>query len=152
MGQTLAAYILLVRDDLDDYVASNRLLGLEEEFTEPNVDRACDRALETFNTSPPLIGTYTFETFPSDNLFIDMAIYALLKRSTYKRGRNDLTYSESGNSINDQNFAQYQALKQELKEDTQAQTTRLKMALNLSKALADTNSNAGGVSSPYKDL
>lgn len=152
MGQTLITYISLVREDLDDYQSSGRLLGLEEEFTDVNITRACDRALDTFNTSPPLIGTWTLETFPSDTLFIDMAIYALLKRSTYKRGRNDLTYSESGNSIDDQNFAQYQALKKELKDDTGAATTRIKMALNLSKALNDTDSNAGGVSSPYKDL
>lgn len=152
MGQTESTYITLIRDDLDDYEASNRLLGFEKEFSDPNIARACSRALETFNTTPPLIGTYTLEIFPSDNLFIDMAIYALLKRSTYKRGRNDFKYSESGNSIDDQNFAQYQALKKELKDDTGAAITRLKMALNLSKALNDTGSNAGGVSSPYRNL
>jgi len=152
MGQTKSTYISLVRDDLDDYQSSNRLLGFEDEFSIPNISRACDRALDTFNTSPPLIGTWSFETFPSDTLFIDMAIHALLKRSTYKRGRNDFRYSESGNSIDDQNFAQYQALQKELKDDTKADTTRIKMALNLSKALNDTGDNAGGVSSPYKDL
>jgi len=145
MGQTKNTYISLIREDLDDYQSSNRLLGFEEEFSRDNIARACDRALERFNTTPPLIGTWSETTFPSDTLFVDAAIYELLKRATYKRGRNDFRYSESGNSIDDQNFAQYQALKKELKDDVRAETTRIKMALNLSRGF-------GGVSSPYRNL
>lgn len=145
MGQTRETYIALIREDLDDYQSSNRLLGFEEEFTVKNIARACDRALDRFNTFPPLIGTWTFEQFESDTLFIDMAIYALLQRTTFKRGRNNLRYTESGNSIDDQNFAEYQALKKELKEDTKADMTRLKMALNLKRGI-------GYVSSPYRNL
>ena len=145
MGQTRETYITLVREDLDDYIESNRLLGFEEEFTPKTIARACNRALDRFNTSPPLIGTWTFEQFPSDTLFVDMAMYALLQRATFKRGRNNIRYTESGNSVNDQNFEEYQALKKELKDDTKADMTRLKMALNLSRGF-------GYISSPYKNL
>ena len=135
----------MVRDALDDYIESNRLLGFEEEFSTPAIARACDRALARFNTTPPLIGTWTCETFPSETLFIDMACYALLQKATFKRGRNNFTYSESGNSINDQNFQEYMALKKELKASTTEDMTRLKMALNFSRGI-------GGVSSPYRNL
>ena len=145
MGQTRETYITLVREDLDDYIESNRLLGFEEEFPPKKIARACNRALDRFNTSPPLIGTWTFEQFPSDTLFIDMAICALLQRATFKRGRNNIRYTESGNSVNDQNFEEYQALKKELKTDTHAEMTRLKIALNLSRGV-------GYVSSPYRNL
>ena len=145
MGQTREDYIVLIRDDLDDYPMCNRILGFEEEFATKKIARACDRALDRFNTYPPLIGTWTCETFPSDTLFIDMAIYALLQTATFKRGRNNLTYTESGNSIDDQMFEEYMTLKKELKASTTDDMTRLKMALNLTRGV-------GAVTSPYKDL
>ena len=145
MGQTREDYIALVRDDLDDYPMSNRILGREEEFATKTIARACNRALDRFNTYPPLIGTWTFEQFPSDTLFIDMACYALLQRATFKRGRNNLIYTESGNSIDDQMFEEYQELKKELKASTEAEMTRLKMALNLTRGV-------GAVTSPYRNL
>lgn len=145
MGQSREQYISLVRDDLDDYPMSNRILGHEEEFATKTIARACDRALDRFNTTPPLIGTWTFETFPSDSLFVDMAICALLQRATFKRGRNNLVYTESGNSIDDQMFEEYLNLKRELHASTEADLLRLKMALNLSRGV-------GGISSPYRDI
>lgn len=145
MGQTREDYITLIRDDLDDYPMFNRILGHEEEFSTKKIARACDRALDRFNTTPPLIGTWTFETFESDTLFIDMAIYALLQSATFRRGRNNLIYTESGNSIDDQMFEEYMALKKELKASTKEDMTLLKMALNLSRGV-------GAVTSPYRNL
>jgi hypothetical protein len=74
-----------------------------------------------------------------------MAIYALLQSSTFHRGRNNLIYTESGNSIDDQMFEEYQALKKELKASTTDEMTRLKMALNLTRGV-------GAVTSPYRNL
>ena len=131
MGQEKRDYVLLVREDMADYAHNNRLLYKEEEFTPKNIERALDRALDRFNTTAPRIGTYSLVDFPSDSVIIDLAIYYLLRSSWIKRGRNDITYSESGNSVNDQNFTQYKSMLDTIGSEAESAMMHLKKQINL---------------------
>ena len=145
MGKPRAEFIVTVREDLDDYKKSNRLLNNEEEFDDKVIARALEKALDRFNNTPPVIGSYSFENFPSDYLLIDMAIFELLSRASYKRGRNSLSYSEAGLHVNDQNFSEYLRLKNELRTATARDMKELKMGINLKRGF-------GYVTSAYRNL
>lgn len=137
---TISDYEKLVREDLEDFPQSNTLLDSQEEFGPKAVQRALQKALDRFNTTPPIIGTYDFTNQPSPSLIVDMAILSLLERAVYKRGRNNLSYSDAGLSIDDQNWQAYRAMMNDLSARVKQTLSDVKASINLGRGFKTVDS------------
>lgn len=130
---SISDYEKLVREDLEDFAPGNRLLDFEEEFGPKAIQRALQKALNRFNRTPPNIGTFDFSDMPFSSLLVDMTILALIQRAVFKRARNALNYADAGLSIDDQNWAGYRAMANDLAVQVKQELTAVKAELNLKR-------------------
>ena len=142
---TLEEYAVLVREDLEDFPASNEQLDFEEEFGPKAIQRALEKALSRFNRMAPNIGDYGFAAFPAPGLLVDMAIIALMQRAVFKRARNTLSYSDAGLSIDDQNWQAYRAILNDMMASVMPEAKEIKAAINITRGF-------GSVSSVYRNV
>tara|TARA_Y100000114_G_scaffold157273_1_gene188688 strand:- start:3628 stop:4158 length:531 start_codon:yes stop_codon:yes gene_type:complete len=141
----LLSTIALVRAKLRDYPELNRLIE-GRETSDKEIAFAIMEAIDDFNTTPPLIGSYNLESFPSMSLLIRGTIINILESVGLLQTRNQMSYSDGqgvGVGISDKtplllNWIQLYQGQYEQKK------FRLKQALNLGGAL-----NGGGVPSEY---
>ncbi len=80
-------HVLLDRDD-----------GENEDFTDAELERALEQALNKINAFPPKT-VYSFSSFPSKwhySLLIDLSIVRLLMMKGILRTRNEMPYQDSG--------------------------------------------------------
>lgn len=145
MGKSRDAYIQDVRASLSDYAHLNRLLDDEEEFSDDRLAHFLDKAIDRFNTTPPSIGTYTYEAFPSNSLLVDMAVLAALESALILRSRNALTYTSDGTTVALDNVAEYDRLVQALRAQVKQDAASLKLSINLMRGF-------GKVHSPYRSM
>tara|TARA_B100000886_G_C20408326_1_gene485847 strand:+ start:1424 stop:1954 length:531 start_codon:yes stop_codon:yes gene_type:complete len=137
--------IALVRAKLRDFPELNRLIE-GRETSDREIAFAIVDAIDDFNTTPPLLGSYTIENFPSMSLLIRGAIINVLESVGLLQTRNQMSYSDGqgvGVGISDKaplllNWIQLYQGQYEQKK------FRLKQALNLGNAL-----NGSGVPSEY---
>ena len=141
----LLSTIALVRAKLRDFPELNRLIE-GRETSDREIAFAIVDAIDDFNTTPPLLGSYTIENFPSMSLLIRGAIINVLESVGLLQTRNQMSYSDGqgvGVGISDKtplllNWIQLYQGQYEQKK------FRLKQALNLGNAL-----NGSGVPSEY---
>lgn len=145
LPQKLLNVIALVRAKLRDYPELNRLIE-GRETSDREIAFAMMETVDDFNTTPPLIGSFTIENFPSTSLLIRGTIINVLESVGLLQTRNQMSYSDGqgvGVGISDKtpmllNWIQLYQGQYEQKK------FRLKQALNLNGAL-----NGGGVPSEY---
>lgn len=88
----------LLRLFLNDTPELNRLIR-QEESTDPKLDLALLLTIDDFNTTPPLLGNYTIENFPSIWMLIYGAAIQTLRSAGLLQSRNELVYSSGGVSV-----------------------------------------------------
>jgi hypothetical protein len=143
--QKLLSVLALVRAKLRDYPELNRLIE-GRETSDREIAFAIMEAIDDFNTTPPLIGSFSIDSFPSTSLLIRGSIINVLESVGLLQTRNQMSYSDGqgvGVGISDKtplllNWIQLYQGQYEQKK------FRLKQALNLNGAL-----NGGGVPSEY---
>lgn len=128
----LEDYIPLIREDMLDYSPNNYLLE-SEEFTDPNIVRALEKALSKFNRMTPVIGDFIVKDFPAPQILVDMAIINLLRAALLMRLRNTVVYSDAGLSIDDQNWQGYQNVLNNLVAVTYSEAKGIKASINMNK-------------------
>ena len=143
--QKLLSTIALVRAKLRDHPELNRLIE-GRETSDREIAFAVMEAIDDFNTTPPLIGNYNIDNFPSISLLIRGTVINVLESVGLLQTRNQMSYSDGqgvGVGISDKtpllmNWIQLYQGQYEQKK------FRLKQAINLNGAL-----NGGGVPSEY---
>lgn len=141
--QKIRGYINMVRGELRDYAALNRL-SAGPEHSDRSIGRALIRAAGYWNETTPVSSTYSVANFPYPNLLIEGAIYYLLKSLGYLEERNRLSWSDGqvSMSLSDRRMLEQFALKNwaEFKEGVK----NLKLADNLKSSMT-----GSGVVSEY---
>tara|TARA_B100001250_G_C19788936_1_gene785502 strand:+ start:1535 stop:2077 length:543 start_codon:yes stop_codon:yes gene_type:complete len=145
LPQKLVSLIAIIRAKLRDHPELNRLI-VGRETSDREIALAIMEAIDDFNTTPPLIGSYSVEDFPSVSLLIRGSLISVLESVGLLQTRNQMSYSDGQGvqvSVSDKtpmlmNWINLYVSQYENKK------VRLKKALNLSGAL-----NGTGVPSEY---
>ena len=145
LPKKLLGVIALVRAKLRDYPELNRLIE-GRETSDREIAFAIMETIDDFNTSPPLIESFTLESFPSTSLLIRGTIVNIMESVGLLQTRNQMSYSDGQGiqvSVSDKApmLMQWISL---FANQYEQKKLRLKKALNLSGAL-----NGSGVSSEY---
>jgi len=100
-------------------------------------------AIDEFNTTPPLIGTYTFQSFPSSWLLLYGTVVEILTSAGILQSRNQLNYSDGGITVSVSDKAPlYQSWINRMSGMYEMRKKAIKTQLNLDQAW-------GGVQSEY---
>lgn len=145
LPKKLAGIISLVRAKMRDYPELNRLIE-GHETSDRQIAFALIEAVDDFNTTPPLIGSYTIESFPSVSLLVRGAIINIIESVGLLQTRNQMSYSDGQGvqvSVSDKAPMLMSWLNLFVGQYEQKKF-RLKQALNLNSAL-----NGSGVPSEY---
>lgn len=97
--QSLGEFVSQVRQYLRDYPELNRLID-GEETSDRMIAWSVIDALDDINNTPPLIGTFTVETFPYRHLLMRGTVLAVLESVGLLQTRNQISYSDGGISVN----------------------------------------------------
>ena len=120
-----------IRLALRDYPTSNTLLD-EVEFSDEEIIWALTRPVDIWNSTPPDIGTYTYNNFPWRGAYMDGAVGELLSIAAHHYMRNELPYQSAGLSVNDKaKAANYLQLSENLKAKFVAFVERKKYEINV---------------------
>tara|TARA_B100000131_G_scaffold166520_1_gene160974 strand:- start:228 stop:761 length:534 start_codon:yes stop_codon:yes gene_type:complete len=93
LPKKLVNIIALIRAKLRDFPELNRLIE-GHETSDREIAFAIMEAIDDFNTTPPLIGSYSLENFPSTSLLIRGAIINVLESVGLLQTRNQMNYSD----------------------------------------------------------
>jgi len=148
LPKRVAQLISMVRAKLRDFPELNRLIE-GKETSDREIALALAEAVDDFNTTPPLIESYTIENFPSPSLLVRGALINVLESVGLLQTRNQMSYSDGQGiqvSISDKTPMLMQWLTLFMNQYEQKKL-RLKKALNLKGAL-----NGSSVPSEYSYL
>jgi len=137
--------IAMVRAKLRDYPELNRLVA-GQETSDRQIAFAMMEAIDDFNTTPPLIDSFTLENFPSISLLVNGTIIYVLESVGLLQTRNQMNYSDGQGvqvGVNDKTPMLMQWINL-FRGQYEQKKMRLKQAINLKGAL-----NQGGVPSEY---
>jgi hypothetical protein len=145
LPQKLLDIISFIRAKMRDYPELNRLIE-GRETSDREIAFAIMETIDDFNTSPPLIGGYTIESFPSISLLVRGSIINVIESVGLLQTRNQMSYSDGQGvqvSVSDKApmLMQWANL---FKNQYEQKKFRLKQALNLKGAL-----NGSSVPSEY---
>ena len=130
----LQQFVAEVRDFMRDYPELNRLIE-GEETSDRMIQWAIINTVEKFNITPPLIGTFTIETFPSRYLLLTGTASHVLKSAGLLYSRNQLDYSAGGVTVSHSNKTPlYMSWTQLFDSEWHQQTKALKVSLNIEQA------------------
>lgn len=141
----LVMVIGMVRAKLRDYPELNRLCA-GQETSDRQIAMAMVEAIDDFSMTPPLLGPYTLDSFPSVSLLVDGTIIRVLQSVGLLQTRNQMNYSDGQGvqvGVNDKTPMLMQWINLFTSQYEQKKLS-LKKALNLQGAL-----NGGGVPSQY---
>lgn len=142
---TLSDYREALRSFIKDNASKNRLLNYVQENTDDELDLYLNLAISFLNAIPPLIGDYSYGTFPIPQLLIHQATIECLISNGILNSRNDLTYNNGGITVRISDGDKYLKHLQWLTRMTDQAINSLikvKTALNIEACF-------GGVYSPY---
>ena len=142
---SLADYRTALRNFIKDHEALNRLLKFEEESSSNELDMYIYMALGFLNSIPPILSTYTLETFPTPALLMHQASIECLISNSIVNARNELTYNNGGVTVKIPDGNKYMKMLQTLFRMTDQEISayrNMKISINI-------NGGWGGVSSPY---
>lgn len=145
LPKKLLDVIALVRAKLRDYPELNRLIE-GRETSDREIAFAIMEAIDDFNMTPPLLGSYNIENFPSISLLIRGTIINVLESVGLLQTRNQMSYSDGqgvGVGISDKT-PMLMSWIQLYQGQYEQKKFRLKQAINLGNAL-----NGTGVPSEY---
>lgn len=145
MAESLSTYRTSLRAFIKDAALKNRLLNFAEENTDSELDLYLNLALSFINVIPPLIGNYSFATFPIPALLVHQATIECLISNGIVNARNDLTYNNGGVTVKVSDGQKYLSHIQWLYRLTDREISafrQIKIALNI-------EGGYGGVYSPY---
>jgi len=147
-ASTLQTYREALRAFIKDHSEKNRLLKFVIENTDDELDLYVNMALGFLNSIPPLIGNFTYGTFPMPSLLIRQATIECLISNGILNSRNELTYNNGGITLKVADGSRYLQHLQVLLNMTDreiANFTKVKVAINIENGY-------GGVHSPYAYL
>ena len=122
-----------IRIFMRDHPATNKLL-MDYEFTPEEIRTAQTFCVDKWNDMPPMLNSFTVETFPFRWAFLVGTTANLLTMAAHKFRRDNLTYQVPGGSIDDQNKAPiYDAAAQRLGAEFNDWMTRTKTQINLTQ-------------------
>jgi len=136
----LQKIVAIIRARLRDHPSLNRLIdGVETSNGE--IGLAIMGVVSDWNSTPPLIGTVTFETFPSLDLLMKGAMINIMDSVILLQIRNHMSYSDGqGQQVGVSD--KYPAIMQWVqgqKAEYEAKKKQLKIALNIEGALNQTH-------------
>ena len=91
---------------LRDFPELNRLIS-GEETSDRMIAWAVIDTLDDFNTTPPFIGSYGLENFPSLSLLREGAVIKVLESVGLLQLRNQMNYSDGGITVNVSDKSQF---------------------------------------------
>lgn len=141
----LLPLVNIIRAKLRDYPELNRLVA-GHETGDREIALAILETVDDFNTTPPLIGSYSVDTFPSESLLINGAVIQVMTSLGLLQTRNHLSYSD-GQGVQSSASDKSPLLMNWINLFTsnyERKKQRLKYALNLQGALS-----SDGVASEY---
>ena len=140
--QTEAQFLSKTREFLRDKPELNALLD-SVETSDFLITLSRDLTIDDFNTTPPLIGNFTFFGFPSDYLLLMGTLVQIFKSAGFLQSRNQLDYAEGGLTVQTSNKTPlYQSWINFLATDYEIKKLQLKKSINA-------ESTYGSVSSEY---
>lgn len=145
LPKELVNSISLIRAKLRDFPELNRLIE-GRETSDREIAFAMMECIDDFNMTPPLLGTFTLEDFPSISLLINGSIINILTSVGLLQTRNHMSYSDGQGvqvSVSDKG-PQLMNWMNLFTQSYEQKKFRLKQALNLGGAL-----NGSGVPSEY---
>lgn len=126
-----------VRIWLRDNDPDANLLLQDFEFSPEEIRTALTLAVDYWNDQPPFIRNYDYDKFPWRSQLLRGAAGNLLWMAARGYGRNNLTYSAGGMTINDQDKGPaYDAASQRLTEAYHDWVIRSKRSLNAEQGFA----------------
>lgn len=144
----LDTYRTSLRAFLKDNALVNRLLKFTQENTDDELDLYLNMAIGFLNHIPPLIGNYTYASFPIPALVLHQAAIECLISNGIVHSRNELTYNNGGVTVKISDGSRYLKQLNLLYRMTDQEINnfkQIKIALNIDSAW-------GGVHSPYSSL
>ena len=148
MALTLENYRNSLRAFIKDETAKNRLLGFQKENTDDELDMYISMSLGLLNGMPPLIGGYSYATFPMPSLLLHQATIEALISNGIVNSRNELTYNNGGITVKVSDGDRYLKHLQILDRRTQMEMNNFKQI----KISLNVDSGWGGSHSPYASL
>jgi hypothetical protein len=140
---TFENFIPEVRAYIRDFKELNRLIS-GYETSDRLIQYCVHLAIDEFNTTPPLLGTFQLGSFPSRTILLDLTIVRILISVGLLKSRNRFSYSDGGwSSDTEQQDSLYQQWIQFLRSQSQPRMEKLKIALNIEGGWG------GGVGSEY---
>jgi hypothetical protein len=131
----LGNIISRTRAYLRDYPQNNIILSYTQESSDSDIADALQRAVDTFNMTPPYNVNYTVATFPNDSLLVMGTVIEVLKSAEIKYARNRLPFSDAGVSIEfDDQTSLYNSIIQSLEGEYIRIRNDYKMSTNLESA------------------
>lgn len=128
---TYDGFVQEVREYIRDFPELNRLISGEE--TSSRLIKYCALlAVDEYNTTPPLTGTYTIDSFPSRSILLHLTIIQILISAGILHSRNRFSYNDGGFSVETEQQEQlYKVWIQLLRSQVQGRLERLKVAQNI---------------------
>ena len=145
LPKELTNSISLIRAKLRDFPELNRLIE-GRETSDREIAFAIMECVDDFNMTPPLLGTFTLENFPSISLLINGSIINIITSVGLLQTRNHMSYSDGQGiqvSVSDKG-PQLMNWMNLFTQNYEQKKFRLKQAINLGGAL-----NGSGVPSEY---
>jgi len=128
--------VLVIREYMRDRPELNRLIK-GQESSDRQIAWAIADGLDVFNTTPPFIGAYNLENFPSISLLKRLAVADLLESVALLQVRNHLSYNDGGISVSvSDKFNTLMNWAQMYRTSTLARVDRIKRAINVEQALS----------------
>jgi hypothetical protein len=132
-----------VRHFIRDYPELNRLVDGEESSNRQIIWAILD-TLDDFNTTPPLVGTFSIGTFPSRSLLIRGVVCSLLESVGLLQTRNHISFSDGGLQVGINDKTPFiQSWLQVFRNSYEDKKMKLKVSINIERAWG------GGVHSEY---
>jgi hypothetical protein len=142
--QTLNDFVHDVRSYLRDFPELNRLIS-GEETSDRMIAWSVIDAMDDINNSPPLITTWTVETFPFRSLLLRGTVLTILESIGLMQTRNQLNFNDGGISVGVSDKAPLiMNWINVLRSTYEDKKTRWKIARNIAAALT-----GSGIASDY---
>ena len=123
--------VAMVRLYMRDYGHLNRLIE-GEESDDRMIAWAILDTIEDFNVSPPHVGTFGIDNFPSTSLVREGAVARLLQSVSILATRNYINFSDGGTSVSfTANIPLIQRMSEMLMNSYEQKKMQLKVAMNI---------------------
>lgn len=137
-ARTIKDVVQAVRRFMRDHPQLNRLIA-GQEHTDRDIVLGIVDAIDDWNITPPLIGSYDVATHPSMSLLIRRTVVYLLEEIIILGERNYISYNDGGGVVatSESNWHMLVQTKDRLEANYEAKKAKLKVAMNIAGALGN---------------